>query len=262
MMPASEIRNFTWLNGEARQAVMDVFNAVSQWRDEISRVNERYLTDVLDQVAAAQRAQGWPNSVTVATREHLLQASKVQAQMIDQLMGDWEQQLKSRGAAGPVDVAPAVGSKPGGGDDAARRNDAHSVQNLVECRRGVAAQLGRSAAGLHGHAAGATDQKSGLSRALTTMTSAHTLWGTGGPGRRRQTSQGQANGSQGGVCSRRPSGARAAPIIGAQRRRQPSRPICSRLTGRYLACALGFAGGASFGIAYRPGRWPKGCDSD
>ena len=44
MMPASEIRNFTWLNGEARQAVMDVFNAVSQWRDEISRVNERYLT--------------------------------------------------------------------------------------------------------------------------------------------------------------------------------------------------------------------------
>lgn len=97
MMSASEIRNFTWLNGEARQAVMDVFNAVSQWRDEISRVNERYLTDVLDQVAAAQRAQGWPNSVTVATREHLLQASKVQAQMIDQLMGDWEQQLKSRG---------------------------------------------------------------------------------------------------------------------------------------------------------------------
>jgi hypothetical protein len=99
MMSASEIRNFTWLNGEVRQAVMDVFNAVSQWRDEISRVNERYLTDVLDQVAAAQRAQGWPNSVTVATREHLLQASKVQAQMIDQLMGDWEQRLKSRGAA-------------------------------------------------------------------------------------------------------------------------------------------------------------------
>ena len=99
MMSASEIRNFTWLNGEARHAVMDAFNAVSRWRDEISRANDRYLTDVLDQVAAAQRAQGWPNSVTVATREHLLQASKVQAQMIDQLMGDWEQQLKSRGAA-------------------------------------------------------------------------------------------------------------------------------------------------------------------
>jgi hypothetical protein len=99
MMSASEIRNFTWLNGEARHAVMDAFNAVSQWRDEISRANDRYLTNVLDQVAAAQRAQGWPHSVTVATREHLLQASKVQTQMIDQLMADWEQQLKSRCAA-------------------------------------------------------------------------------------------------------------------------------------------------------------------
>ena len=108
MMSATEIRNFTWLNGEARHAVMDAFNAVSQWRDEISRANDRYLTDVLDQVAAAQRAQGWPNSVTVATREHLLQASKVQTQMIDQLMADWEQQLKSRGAA----LDPSMSRRP------------------------------------------------------------------------------------------------------------------------------------------------------
>jgi hypothetical protein len=96
MMPAAEIRNFTWLNGEARRAVMEAFNAVSQWRDEISLANDRCLTKVLDQVAAAQKAQGWPTSVTVATREHLLRASKAQTQMIDQLMGDWEHQLKSR----------------------------------------------------------------------------------------------------------------------------------------------------------------------
>src|SRR5262245_17191868 len=96
MMSASEIRSFTWLNGEARQAVMDAFSAISQWRDEISQANDRYLIKVIDQVAAAQRAQGWPNSVTVATRQHLLRASKVQTQMIDQLMGDWEHQLKSK----------------------------------------------------------------------------------------------------------------------------------------------------------------------
>jgi hypothetical protein len=96
MLPASEIRNFTWLNGEARQAVMDAFNAVSQWREEISLANDRYLTKVLDQVSAAQKAQGWPNSVILATREHLLRASKVQTQMIDQLMSGWEHQLKSR----------------------------------------------------------------------------------------------------------------------------------------------------------------------
>ena len=99
MMPASEIRNFTWLSGESRQALMDAFNAVSQWREEIAAANDRCLTKVLDQVAAAQRAQGWPSSVTVATREHLLKASKMQTQMIDQLMAEWEQQLKSKGAS-------------------------------------------------------------------------------------------------------------------------------------------------------------------
>ena len=99
MMSASEIRNFTWLSGEARQALMDAFSAVSQWREEIASANDRCLTKVLDQVAAAQRAQGWPNSVTVATREHLLKASKLQTQMIDQLMAEWEQQLKSKGAS-------------------------------------------------------------------------------------------------------------------------------------------------------------------
>ena len=98
MLSAAEIRDFTWLNGEARHALTQAFNAVSQWRDEISRANDRYLSNVLDQVAVAQRAQGWPNSVTVATRQHLLQASKVQTQMIDQLMGDWEHQLKSQAA--------------------------------------------------------------------------------------------------------------------------------------------------------------------
>src|SRR5262245_26046772 len=97
MMSASEIRNVTWLNAEAREAVMEAFNAVSRWRDEIAGANDRYLANVLDQVAAAQRAQGWPNSVTVATREQLLQASKVQTQLIDQLMADWAQQLTARG---------------------------------------------------------------------------------------------------------------------------------------------------------------------
>ncbi len=104
MMPASEIRHFTWLNGEVRQAVTDAFNAVSQWRDEIVSANDRYLTKALDQVAAAQRAQGWPSSVTAAMREQLLKASKMQAQVIDQLMGDWERQLKSKGSSSDLSM--------------------------------------------------------------------------------------------------------------------------------------------------------------
>jgi hypothetical protein len=113
MMPASEIRNFTWLNGEVRQAVLDAFSAVSQWRDEIATANDRYLTKALDQVAAAQRAQGWPSSVTAATREHLLRASKIQTQMIDQLIGDWERQLKSkRSSPDPLMLCMSTATDP------------------------------------------------------------------------------------------------------------------------------------------------------
>jgi hypothetical protein len=38
---------------------------------------------------------GWPHQWNAAAREQLLQASKMQTQMIDQIMDGWEQQLKS-----------------------------------------------------------------------------------------------------------------------------------------------------------------------
>jgi hypothetical protein len=106
MLPASEIRTLTWFKGEARQAVMAAFNAYLQWRDEISLGNDRCLTKVLDQAAAAQKAQGWPNSVIVAAREHLWKASKVQTQMVDQLMSAWQHQLKSRSKPPDASMLP------------------------------------------------------------------------------------------------------------------------------------------------------------
>src|SRR5262245_45601472 len=45
--------------------------------------------------AKAQRAMGWPEQVTAAARESLMEASKVQAQTIDRIVDAWEQQLKS-----------------------------------------------------------------------------------------------------------------------------------------------------------------------
>lgn len=95
MMTASDIRNVSCLSDEARQAVMAAFNAVSQWRDEIAAANDRCLTKVVDAVAAAQRAQGWPNSVATATRQQLLKAATVQTQLLEQLMREWEHGLKS-----------------------------------------------------------------------------------------------------------------------------------------------------------------------
>jgi hypothetical protein len=102
MMSASEVRKLRALNGEMRQAVTGAFEALEQWRDEVFSANDRCLTKVVDQMAAAHRAMGWPEHVTAAAREHLLKASKVQTHMIDQVMDMWEQQLKSQ------DVTPGV----------------------------------------------------------------------------------------------------------------------------------------------------------
>jgi hypothetical protein len=102
MMNVSEIRNLPALSTDARQALTGAFNALAHWRDEIFSANERCLTKALDEMAAAQRALGWPDPVVDAARDHLLKASKMQAHMIDQVMDAWEQQLKS--PQGPTGV--------------------------------------------------------------------------------------------------------------------------------------------------------------
>jgi hypothetical protein len=99
MMPASDVLKS--LNSDARQALTSAFHALEEWRDEVSSVNERHLAKVFDQVAASQRAMGWPDQFTIAAREHLTRASKTQTYMIDQVMDAWEHQLKSS-------IAPSI----------------------------------------------------------------------------------------------------------------------------------------------------------
>jgi cellobiose-specific phosphotransferase system component IIA len=98
MMSTSDIGKLRSLTSQSRQAVTSAFEALEQWRDEIFSANDRYLTKVLDQMASAHRAMGWPDHVTAAAREHLLKASKAQTHMIDQVMDAWERQLKSHDA--------------------------------------------------------------------------------------------------------------------------------------------------------------------
>jgi hypothetical protein len=91
-----DIQNLTGLSSEERQAVAEAFKALEHWQNEIGAANKRCLTKVLDQVTKAHRASGWPEQVTSATKEHFLKASSIQAQMIDQAMNIWQQQLKAQ----------------------------------------------------------------------------------------------------------------------------------------------------------------------
>jgi len=83
------------LDAGAREAVNAFFDALSAWRDEVGASTERYSETVLDKMVAAATAMGWSKELVEASRMHLVQASKMQMQMIDQLMDAWQAQLKS-----------------------------------------------------------------------------------------------------------------------------------------------------------------------
>ena len=95
---------------DPRQTATAALQALSKWHDEVVAANERCLTDVLDQTAAAARAVGWPDHVINATRDQLLNASQLQTQAIDQLTSLWKKQLEVS------DLPNALCAKPFGPD--------------------------------------------------------------------------------------------------------------------------------------------------
>jgi hypothetical protein len=117
IMNIGDIRKMTSLSDDARQALTAAFDAMAKWRDEISATNDRCLPKLLDQMTALQRAMGWPPHWSAAGREHLLKASQMQTQMIDQIMDTWEQTLKSPGALQGATMLPTAGSSVPGSDD-------------------------------------------------------------------------------------------------------------------------------------------------
>ena len=92
------------LESDARQAATLAIDALSKWRNELTITNERWLAKVFDQMSAVARASGWSDNVLNGMREHLLSASRMQAQVIDQCIGTWSEQLKS--TAGSKAVPP------------------------------------------------------------------------------------------------------------------------------------------------------------
>jgi hypothetical protein len=59
------------LSDEARKAVKAAFDAMSDWRMEIVNDNEKNLERVIDKMAAAARALGWPEEIADTTRAQM-----------------------------------------------------------------------------------------------------------------------------------------------------------------------------------------------
>jgi hypothetical protein len=90
------------LSDEARKAVKSAFDAMSTWRTELVNDNEKNLERVIDKIAAAARALGWPEEIAETTRAQMQNINKMQLQMMDHMMDAWEGQLSSPGTTSSI----------------------------------------------------------------------------------------------------------------------------------------------------------------
>jgi hypothetical protein len=82
------------LEKEVRDAVNAALKAVSTWRNEIADTNEHNGKRVIEKMAAAAAALGWPEQIVDAAREQMQSIAQMQIQTMDQMMDAWEEQLR------------------------------------------------------------------------------------------------------------------------------------------------------------------------
>lgn len=78
-----------------REALAAVSDALTAWREDVAESTVKHTEKIADKMADAARDLGWPDDIVDASQSHLKEMSKIQLQMMDQLIDAWQQQLKS-----------------------------------------------------------------------------------------------------------------------------------------------------------------------
>jgi hypothetical protein len=89
------------LSNEARDAVKAAVDAMSTWRIEVTNNNEKNCKRVIEKMAAAAAALGWPEQIVETSRVQMQSLTEMQTKAIDRIMDTWDEQLKSPIAASP-----------------------------------------------------------------------------------------------------------------------------------------------------------------
>jgi hypothetical protein len=90
------------LSEDTRKAVNAAFDAMSAWRTETLGNSEKRFDQVMEKMAEAARALGWPEQVVDTTRSQIQSITKMQIQTMDQIMDAWEEQIKSPNPSQPI----------------------------------------------------------------------------------------------------------------------------------------------------------------
>ncbi|MFA5955184.1 hypothetical protein [Hyphomicrobium sp.] len=88
---------FTKLGEDTKKAVVQAFDAMSNWRAELAEMSEKNSNAVFDKMAEAAKSLGWPTDFVELSRKQMQSASKLQLQAVDQVMDVWEKQVKAAG---------------------------------------------------------------------------------------------------------------------------------------------------------------------
>ena len=103
------------LSNEAREAVNAVLRAMSAWRNEVADTSEKNGKRVVEKMAAAAVALGWPEQIVNTARAQLQSIADMQIKTMDQMMDAWEEQIKAPGGmtASPSAMISKLKTLPG-----------------------------------------------------------------------------------------------------------------------------------------------------
>jgi hypothetical protein len=93
------------LSNKAREAVKDAFEAMSDWRTEAAEDSERNTKRVIDKMAVAAAALGWPEQIVEAARVQMQSITELQIGTMDRMADAWEEQLK---LPNPMNSSPSA----------------------------------------------------------------------------------------------------------------------------------------------------------
>ena len=82
------------LEKDVRDAVNAALKAMSSWRNDIADTTEYNGKRVIEKMAAAAAALGWPEQLVDAARVQMQSMAQTQIQTMDQMMDAWEEQLR------------------------------------------------------------------------------------------------------------------------------------------------------------------------
>ena len=93
------------LSNEARESVNAALKAMSTWRNEIADTSQKNGKQVIEKMAAAAAALGWPEQIVDAARIQLQNIAEMQIKTMDHMMDAWEEQIK---LPNPMTASPSV----------------------------------------------------------------------------------------------------------------------------------------------------------